>query len=331
MVALRNTADVQMFLFGKQTKQRLFFSGQRDCQNKSWGPFGPLASPDEVTICSIPLGLRVVLNLVSNALCFMCVCVCRLPVIVLECRCGALWMMNWRKSWEHSPIPANLHLWFISCPSLGRSWLPRALQGPRWRPQWDRNEMKREQNMKKTDFFFLWLLFAWCVPDVTQSPYKVTWVTSTSHVTVWCKATAWSRWRTLPVADRCDSRGEGNKQFELWNRRGSKCQRVVNKARSLHAGKCVRTPHCTHSYGTVWQLCKHQGNAEQNTAWPGTPPTPTPITHHHLCGSVSELEAKYVLKFWVSAFGFDICNFFNSFLLSASNHRWVIKYSYFYC
>lgn len=52
----------------------------------------------------------------------------------------------------------------------------------------------------------------------------------------------------LAVADGCDSasRGDENKQFKLWN------WRVINKARSLHAGKCVRTGHCTHSY--VWQL-----------------------------------------------------------------------------
>lgn len=57
MVALRNTTDVQMFLFGKQTKQRLFFSGPRDCQNTSRGPFRPLASTDGVTMCSTRLGL----------------------------------------------------------------------------------------------------------------------------------------------------------------------------------------------------------------------------------------------------------------------------------
>lgn len=34
-VAPRNSADVQMFLLGKQTQQRPFSPGQRDCQNKS--------------------------------------------------------------------------------------------------------------------------------------------------------------------------------------------------------------------------------------------------------------------------------------------------------
>lgn len=186
MVALRNTADVQMFLFGKQTKQRLFFSGQRDCQNKSWGPFGPLASTDEVTICSIPLGLRVVLNLVSNAVCFMCVCVCRLPVIVLECRCGALWMMNWRKSSEHSPILLTFTYDLYPAPH----WVDPGSPGPYRAPGEDLNEtgMKwKESKTWKNGFFFLWLLFAWCVPDDIQFPNKVTWVTSTSHVTVWRK------------------------------------------------------------------------------------------------------------------------------------------------
>lgn len=37
-VAPRNTADVQMFLLGKQTEQRPFYSGQRACQNKSGPP-----------------------------------------------------------------------------------------------------------------------------------------------------------------------------------------------------------------------------------------------------------------------------------------------------
>lgn len=42
-VAPRNTADVQMFLLGKQTEQRPFYSGQRACQNKSGPPRpGPL-------------------------------------------------------------------------------------------------------------------------------------------------------------------------------------------------------------------------------------------------------------------------------------------------
>lgn len=143
------------------------------------------------------------------------------------------------------------------------------------------------------------------------------------------RATAWSRWRTPPAADGCDSRGERNKQLELWNRRGSKCQRVVNSARCLHAGKCVRTPHCTHSYGTVWQLCKHQGNAEQNTAWPGTPPPPSPTTTSvGLCQSwkqnmyLSSGFQRLDLTFAISLI---------PFLLSASNRRWVIKYSYFYC
>lgn len=130
MVALRSTTDVQMFLFGKQTKQRLFFSGHRACQNKSRGPFGPLASTDKDTMCSTLLGLHVVLNLVSNAVCFMCVHVCRLPVMVFECRGGALWIMNWRKTCsEHSPVLApspmiyTLHL-------TGSILAPRGLAGP---------------------------------------------------------------------------------------------------------------------------------------------------------------------------------------------------------
>lgn len=62
--------------FSLENKQnRLFSSGQRDCPNKSWGLFGPLTSTDEVTMCSILLGLRVVLNLVLDAVwcVFMCV------------------------------------------------------------------------------------------------------------------------------------------------------------------------------------------------------------------------------------------------------------------
>lgn len=48
-VAPRNTADVQMFLLGKQTEQRPFYPGQRACQNKSGpppAPSGPLLQGD---------------------------------------------------------------------------------------------------------------------------------------------------------------------------------------------------------------------------------------------------------------------------------------------
>lgn len=37
-VAPRNATDVQMFLLGKQTQQRPFYSGQRDCQSKRRPP-----------------------------------------------------------------------------------------------------------------------------------------------------------------------------------------------------------------------------------------------------------------------------------------------------
>lgn len=48
-VAPRNTADVQMFLLGKQTEQRPFYSGQRACQNKS-GPPPPWTPPPGGTL-----------------------------------------------------------------------------------------------------------------------------------------------------------------------------------------------------------------------------------------------------------------------------------------
>lgn len=159
MVALRNTTDVQMFLLWKQTKQRLFFSGQRDCQNKSWGPFGPLASTNEVTMCSILLCLRVVLNLVLDAVCFMCVRVCLLPVIVLECRGGSLWMMNWRKTCsEHSPIlPPSPMIYTL--PLTGSILAPQGIAGPKGktsvRQEWNERRAKHEKKVSVIAFCML--------------------------------------------------------------------------------------------------------------------------------------------------------------------------------
>lgn len=77
MVVQGNTTDVQMFLLRKQTKQR-----QRVCQNKSWGPSGPLISTDDVTKCSIqPIGVHVVLNLSHVSGVVMCVRVCWMPLL----------------------------------------------------------------------------------------------------------------------------------------------------------------------------------------------------------------------------------------------------------
>lgn len=158
----------QMFrCFSLENKQnRLFSSGQRDCPNKSWGLFGPLTSTDEVTMCSILLGLRVVLNLVLDAVCFY-VCTCyvrRIPLIVLECRGGALWIMNWRKTCsEHSPVlPASPMIYTLA---FSRSILaPRGLAGPQvktWvRQKW--NERRAKHKGKR----LVWFLFACCAPNV---------------------------------------------------------------------------------------------------------------------------------------------------------------------
>lgn len=140
--------------------------------------------------------------------------------------------------------------------------------------------------MKGENFSGIAFFHVACQIFVVQFPNKVTWVTFTSHLEVWCKlwpeadAARWQssasrRWRLWQIA----SRGEVKEQFEPWNWRGSKCQWVTNKVRSLHPGKCVWTWHCTHSYGIVWQLCNHHGKAARNTVRPGTPP-PTP-THTH--------------------------------------------------
>lgn len=101
-VAPRNTTDVQMFLLGKQTEQRPFYSGQRDCQNKSWPPLDLSSNSDslihrQITICSLlSLFCRMFVVPAFGYIKFTCVSmyVCTGPSsIVLECRAGTLRMM----------------------------------------------------------------------------------------------------------------------------------------------------------------------------------------------------------------------------------------------
>lgn len=126
----------QMFrCFSLENKQNrdCFFQGRGTVKTRAGAPFGPLASTDEVTMCSILLCLRVVLNLVLDAVCFMCVRVCLLPVIVLECRGGSLWMMKRRKTCsEHSPIlPPSPMIYTL--PLTGSILAPQGLAGPKVR------------------------------------------------------------------------------------------------------------------------------------------------------------------------------------------------------
>lgn len=82
-VAPRNTTDVQMFLLGKQTEQRPFYPGQRDCQNKSWPPLDLSSNSDsiihrQITICSLLQTCIAVclLYLHLDYIKFMCVFIC---------------------------------------------------------------------------------------------------------------------------------------------------------------------------------------------------------------------------------------------------------------
>ena len=62
-VALRNAADVQMFLLEKQTEQRPFSSGQRDCQNKSCPPLD--LSPNSDSLIHRQITARSLKNVVA--------------------------------------------------------------------------------------------------------------------------------------------------------------------------------------------------------------------------------------------------------------------------
>lgn len=167
MVALRNTTDVQMFLFGKQTKQTVFFRAE----GLSKQELGPLWTPhihrrgyDVFYLtwftCCTEFGFG------CGVVCFY-VCTCyvrRIPLIVLECRGGALWIMNWRKTCsEHSPVlPASPMIYTLA---FSRSILaPRGLAGPQvktWvRQKW--NERRAKHKEKR----LVWFLFACCAPNV---------------------------------------------------------------------------------------------------------------------------------------------------------------------
>lgn len=155
----------QMFrCFSLENKQNreCFFQGRGTVKTRAGAPLDP--SHPQTRLRSVLSHLVYVLySMWFQRRCVFCVC--RLPVIVLECRCGALWMMNWRKSSEHSPILLTFTCDLYPAPH----WVDPGSPGPCRAPGEDLGETGMKWKESKTwrgKSRLLWLLFACCVPDV---------------------------------------------------------------------------------------------------------------------------------------------------------------------
>lgn len=169
------------------------------------------------------------------------------------------------KSWWESRAPSPpsaflflLHIWLMSRALQCMARLHRGLTGPQvrtlGRPKWKGKKIEKTWDGGLAVFFFACHRPAICLSALQRwyhCFFCFTWHMHQSHTDDDDDETQnesiyffWKDPRFVPVPvveDWCDKvRAEGkeeNKLCELWNWRGSKCQRVVNKSWSLPVGR----------------------------------------------------------------------------------------------